>query len=182
MTNSVTITPLDGYSGSPTVSFPLLPTALRITPNPISVGELLSPRSVAFEITAVAGALPGPQVVNVLVSDPYGPSASSTFVVDVRVADFAPVVAPATIELISGGEPSTVTASLAPGGCSPPSTVTVTPVGLPAGVTVTPASADLVAPAFTPVVFTFTAGASVPAGAVEATFVFQPSTGPIPSP
>ncbi len=177
VTNSVTITPLDGYTGSPTVMFPLLPAALRITPNPISVGELLSVQSVGFEITAIAGALPGPQVVNVLVSDPNGPSASSTFVVDVRVADFAPVVSPATIELISGGEPSTVTASLAPGACSPPSSITVTPTGLPADVTVTPASANLVAPAFTPVVFTFTAAASVPAGAVEATFVFQPSTG-----
>ena len=70
-----------------------------------------------------------------------------------------------------------MTASLAPGACSPPSSITVTPTGLPAGVTVTPASADLVAPAFTPVVFTFSAAASVPAGAVEATFVFQPSTG-----
>ena len=48
MTNSVTITPLDGYAGSPTVTFPLLPTALRITPNPISVGELLSAQSIGF--------------------------------------------------------------------------------------------------------------------------------------
>jgi PKD repeat protein len=177
VTNSVTITPLDGYTGSPTVTFPLLPTALRITPNPISVGELLSAQSVGFEITAIAGALPGPQVVNVLVSDPNGPSASSTFVVNVRVADFAPIISPVTIDLVSGGEPSTVTASLAPGACSPPSSITVTPTGLPAGVTVTPASGDLVAPLFTPVVFTFTAGSSVPSGTVEATFVFQPSTG-----
>ncbi len=177
VTNSVTITPLDGYTGSPTVTFPLLPTALRVTPSPISVGELLSAQSVGFEITAVAGALPGPQVVNVLVSDPSGPSAFSTFVVDVRVADFAPVVSPATIELISGGEPSTVTASVAPGACSPPSSITVTPTGLPAGVTVTPASGDLVAPSFTPVVFTFTAGSSVPSGNVEVAFVFQPSAG-----
>ena len=75
VTNSVTVTPLDGYTGSPTVTFPLLPTALRITPNPISVGELPSAQSVSFEITAVAGALPGPKVVNVLVRDPDGPSA-----------------------------------------------------------------------------------------------------------
>jgi PKD repeat protein len=177
VTNSVTVTPLDGYTGSPTVTFPLLPTSLRITPNPISVSELLTARSVAFEITALAGALPGRQVVNVWVTDPNGPSASATFVVDVRVADFAPVVAPATIDLVSGGEAVPVTASLAPGACSPPSTITVTPTGLPAGVTVTPASAVLLAPSYTPVVFTFVAAASVPTGALEVTFVFQPSTG-----
>ena len=96
---------------------------------------------------------------------------------NVGAADFAPVVSPATIDLVSGGEAVPVTASLAPGACSPPSSITVTPTGLPAGVTVTPASADLLAPSYTPVVFTFSAAASVPAGAVEATFVFDPSTG-----
>ncbi len=175
--NSVTITPLDGYSGSPTVTFPSLPSELSISPTSIPVGSLPPARSVSFEVTALPGALPGQKVVNVLVKDPGGPAGFTSFVVNVGAADFSPVISPATIELTSGGDPVPVTVSLAPGACSPPSSITVTPTGLPAGVTVTPASADLLAPSYSPVVFTFSAASSVPAGTVEATFTFTPSTG-----
>ncbi len=177
VTNSVTVTSLDGYTGSPTVTFPALPSDLKVTPSAVPVGELPPVQSVSFEVSALAGALPGPKVVNVLVSDAGGPSAFTSFVVNVGAADFAPVLTPTTIELTSGGEPVPVTASLAPGACSPPASITVTPTGLPAGVTVTPASAELLAPSFTPVVFMFSASSSVPAGSVEAAFIFTPSTG-----
>lgn len=175
--NSVTISALGGYTGSPTVTFPALPSELTVTPSSIPVGALPPDRTVSFEITANPGASPGQKVVNVLASDPGGPFGITSFVVNVGASDYVPVLTPATIELTSGGEPVAVTASLAPGACSPPSFITVTPTGLPAGVTVTPTTADLLAPSYTPVVFLFSASASVPAGSVEATFTFTPSTG-----
>ena len=175
--NSVLISPLDGYTGLPTVTFPALPSDLKVTPTSIPVGALPPSRTIAFEVSALAGALPGQKVVNVLVRDAGGPFGTASFVVNVGAAGFSPVVSPASIALISGGDEVTVTASLAPDACSPPSTITVTPSGLPAGVTVTPASAVLVAPSYTPVVFTFSASALVPTGSMEITFTFTPSTG-----
>ena len=175
--NSVTVTPLGGYTGSPTLTFPALPAELEVSPVTIPIGALPPARTASFVVSAIAGALPGQKVVNVRVGDASGPSAVTSFVVNVRAADFTPVVSPATVELNSGGEAVTVTASIAPDACSPPPTITVTPSGLPAGVTVTPASAVLVAPSFTPVVFTLSASGSVPTGSVGVTFVFQPSTG-----
>ncbi len=175
--NSVTITPLDGYTGSPTVTFPALPSELKITPTSIPVGELPPAGSISFDVLALAGALPGPKVVNVLASDPGGPFGVASFIVNVGASDFTPVVSPATIALTSGGAAVPVTASIAPGACSPPPSITVTPTGLPAGVTVTPLSADLLAPSYTPVVFTFSAATSVPTGTLETTFVFNPSNG-----
>ena len=177
VSNSVTVTPLDGYSGSPTVTFPALPTDLKITPSSIPLAEIPPPATVAFEVEVLAGALPGPRVVNVLARDPFGPSAATSFVVNVGAADFLPLVSPAEVSVESGGAPVSVTASLAPGSCSPPPTITVTPVGLPTGVTATPASASLVGPAYAPVVFTLAAGPSAPAGVVPVSFAFTPSTG-----
>jgi PKD repeat protein len=55
--------------------------------------------------------------------------------------------------------------------------VTVRPSGLPPGVTVTPASAVLVAPAFTPVPFAFQASSSAAPGPSTITFTFTPSSG-----
>lgn len=175
--NSVTISALGGYTGSPTVTFPALPSELEVTPSTVPVGALPPDKTVSFEVRALPGASPGQKIVNVLASDPGGPFGITSFVVNVGASDYVPVVSPATIELTSGGEPVAVTVSLAPGACSPPSSITVTPTGLPAGVTVTPASADLLAPSYTPVVFMFSASSSVPAGSVEATFTFTPSTG-----
>ncbi len=175
--NSVTVTALGGYSGTPTVTFPALPADLKITPTSIPVATLPPSRTVAFEVAAVAGALPGQKVVNVRVSDPFGPSTTTSFFVNVGASDFLPVVSPTEFSLDSGGAPTTVTASLAPNSCSPPSRITVTPTGLPAGVTVTPSSADLVGPTYAPVVFTFAATAAAPAGNVPVAFTFTPSTG-----
>ncbi|MCL4806894.1 MAG: hypothetical protein KJ062_03725, partial [Thermoanaerobaculia bacterium] len=68
--NSLLIEALDGYAGTPTVSFPVLPAEIRITPSTVAVGTLPPSQTVAFEVSAVAGAQPGQKVVNVLVSDP----------------------------------------------------------------------------------------------------------------
>lgn len=175
--NSILISSVGGYTGSPTVTFPALPSELKVTPVSIPVDTVPPSRTVVFEVSALAGALPGQKVVNVLVSDPGGPFGVTSFVVNVGAAQFAPVVSPAAVTLAAGGAGATVTASLAPGACSPPSRIAVTPSALPAGVTVSPVSAELLAPSYEPIVFTFSAPLTAPAGSGEAVFTFEPSTG-----
>lgn len=175
--NSILISSLDGYTGTPTVTFPALPSDLKVNPTSIPVDTIPPSRTVAFEVSALAGALPGQKVVNVLASDPGGPFGVASFVVNVGAAQFAPAISPGAVILTSGGAGATVTASLAPGACSPPSRIAVIPSGLPEGVTVSPASAELLAPAYAPVVFTLSAPLSTPSGSGEAVFTFEPSTG-----
>jgi len=175
--NSVLVSPLDGYIGSPTVTFPSLPSDLKITPASIPVGALPPAKTVAFTVSALPGALPGQKVVNVLASDSGGPFGVTSFVVNVGAASFSPVVSPTAVTLEAGGAVATVTASLAPGACSSPASIRVTPSGLPAGVTVTPASGDLLAPAYVPVVFTLSAPSATPAESANAVFLFEPASG-----
>ncbi|MBK9969132.1 MAG: hypothetical protein IPP07_31650 [Holophagales bacterium] len=175
--NSILISSLGGYTGSPTVTFPSLASELKVTPVSIPVDTVPPSRTVVFEVSALAGALPGQKVVNVLVSDPGGPFGVTSFVVTVGSAQFAPVVSPAAVTLTAGGAGATVTASLAPGACSPPSRIAVIPSSLPAGVTVSPVSAELLAPSYEPIVFTFSAPLTTPAGNGDAVFTFEPSTG-----
>ncbi len=176
--NSLLISPLDGYTGSPTVTFPSLPSELKVTPTSIPVETIPPSRTIAFEVSALAGASPGQKVVNVLVSDAAGgPFGVTSFVVNVGAAQFSPVVSPAAVTLTAGGSGATVTASLAPGACSPPSRIAVIPSGLPAGVTVSPVSAELLAPSYSPIVFTLSAPLTTPAGSADAVFTFEPSTG-----
>ncbi len=181
--NSVVVDALEGYSGTPTLTFPVLPAGIKVTPSSIPVDEVPPARTVSFEVTALAGTSPGPKVVNVLASDPFGPTGSTSFVVNVGAADFDPVVSPAPVTLTAGGPEVGVTASISPGSCSPPSSILVTPTGLPEGVTAMPASAELVGPDYAPAVFALSASGSAPAGSAQATFVFEPSTGaPKPAP
>lgn len=175
--NSLLISPLDGYTGSPTVTFPSLPSELKITPTSIPVDTIPPSRTVAFEVSALAGALPGKKVVNVLVSDPGGPFGVTSFVVNVGAAQFSPVVSPAAVTLTAGGSAATVTASLAPGACSSPSRIAVIPSSLPDGVTVSPVSAELLAPSYDPIVFTLSAPLTTPAGSGDAVFTFETFTG-----
>ncbi len=175
--NSVLVESLDGYRGAPTLTFPLLPSDIKVTPGSVRVEAIPPSRTAAFEVSVLPGAFPGRRVVTVLASDPDGPSGSTSFVVNVGAADFAPSAAPAAVTLTSGGAGATITASLAPNACAPPPSITVTPTGLPAGVTATPASAELVGPSFEPVVFTLSASSIAPAGTAEAAFVFQPPAG-----
>ena len=172
-----TVAPLDGYEGTPTVSFPVLPSDLEVSPVLVPVPALPPQQTVSFTVAAKAGALPGVKVVNVLASDPGGPAGVTTITVNVGAADFAPVVSPGAVTVTAGGPPVVVTASLAPGACAPASRITVTPTGLPPGVTATPASADLVGPAYAPVLFTLTAGPTAPAGNLPVAFSFTPLGG-----
>lgn len=176
--NAVTVAPLDGYVGTPVVTFPLLPSELVVAPSSIPTGSVPPARTVVFAITARPGAAPGPKTVVVRASDSFGVSASRSFTVNVGLPDFTPSFAPAALEVAAGSAPGTVAVSLAPSACgAAPASIVVAPSGLPAGVTVAPASAVLSGPDYAPVTFAFTASLSALAGDTSLTFAFTPSSG-----
>ena len=170
--NTLLLTPLDGYTGTPSISFPSLPAGLAVSPAELAAPAMPPAQVVSFQLTAAAGTPPGPVTVTVVASDPRGPSTTSTFVVNVLPPDFTPSVAPSPATVNAGGAGATLNASLVPGSCAPTSGVTVTPSGLPPGVTVTPASAVISPPAFGPAPFAFSASSSAATGASTITFTY----------
>ena len=178
--NSLTVGTVAGYSGTPTVTFPDLPAGLTVTPEVIAVPSLPPAQVVSFAVKAAPGTAAGPRTVTVVVSDPRGPSTTVSFVADVLAGDFTPAVAPGSVALDGGGAPGSIAASLVPGACPPSSGVRVTPSGLPAGVTVAPASALIAGPGFAPVAFSFQASSSAAPGTTTITFAFDPGAGGAP--
>lgn len=178
--NSVVVTPVDAYQGTATVTFPGLPADLVVTPATIPVPAMPPVQTVPFTVAAKAGAATGAKTVSVLVTTENGKTASTSFTVNVGAGDFTPSVSPTAFTINGGGAAGVVTASLAGGACLPGSNVTVTPSGLPPGVTVTPASAVLGMPTFAPVTFSFQASTSAPAGTSTITFAFDPAAGGAP--
>ena len=171
--NSVTVTPFGGYAGTMLVTFPLLPSELSITPAQVQLPAIPPAQTATFSVSAKPGALPGTKTVVVRAEDSAGIGATTTFVVNVGTGDYTPAVSPPAITLSAGGAPATITASLAPGACPPASSITVVPSGLPAGVTVNPASAVLAPPAFGPAAFSFQANASALPGPSTVTFTYS---------
>lgn len=172
--NTLTVNGLDGYTGTPTVSFPDLPDGFTATPATIEVPSVPPARVVSFALTAAAGLAAGSRTITAKVSDARGIEATTTFVAHVLPPAFVPSVAPSPLVLNAGGASRTMTASLTPGSCPPSTDVTVTPSGLPPGVVVTPTSAVLSPPAFGPALFTFLAGAGAETGSSTITFTWAP--------
>ncbi|MDX9735065.1 MAG: hypothetical protein RBU36_13125 [Thermoanaerobaculia bacterium] len=170
--NTLTVSGTDGYTGTPTVTFPGLPAGLTATPATIEVQSVPPARVVSFTLSAAAGLAVGDLTVTVKVADPNGVEATTTVVARVLPPDFVPSVAPASLVLSAGGAAGTMTASLTPGSCPPSTDVTITPSGLPPGVVVTPTSAVLSPPELGPALFTFLAGAGAEPGASTITFTY----------
>ncbi|MBK9091134.1 MAG: PKD domain-containing protein [Holophagales bacterium] len=181
--NTLTISSLDGYVGTPTVSFPGLPPTLTVTPSTIPVPELPPSRVVSFTVSAAPGAPAGPMTLTVLVSDPRGISGEATFVANVLPPDITPVVTPSALTLNAGGTPAAMVASIVAGACAPTAdiVVTVAKSELPPGVTVTPERAVLLAPAYAPVAFSFQASSAAAPGSTTISFAFDPGSS-TPSP
>jgi PKD repeat protein len=134
-------------------------------------------RTVFFDVTAAPGIPSGPVTLTALVSDPRGITATATFIANVLPPAFTPAAAPSAVTLNAGGSAGTITASLVAGDCIPTSDVTVTPSGLPPGVTVTPASAVIDPPALGPVAFSFQASSSAAPGPSTIIFTFRTGEG-----
>ncbi|HMM33506.1 MAG TPA: PKD domain-containing protein [Thermoanaerobaculia bacterium] len=173
--NTLTVNGLDGYTGTPTVTFPGLPAGITATPATIAVPSVPPARVLSFTLRAAAGLAAGDRAVTVKVADPNGVEATTTVVARVLPPDFAPSVAPSNLVLNAGGAAGTITASLTPGSCPPSTDVTITPSGLPPGVVVTPSSALVSPPDFGPALFTFLAGAGAEPGPSTITFTWAPN-------
>jgi hypothetical protein len=171
--NTLVVTPLDGYTGTPTVTFPSLPAGVTVTPSDILVPEMPPSRLVTFELTAAAGTAAGPVTVTVLVSDPRGMSTTKTFVANLLPPDFTGAASPSPVVLNAGGAGATVSVSVVAGSCAPTSDIVVTPSGLPPGVTVSPESAVLTPPAYAAAPFAFLASSSAASGPTTVTFAFE---------
>jgi PKD repeat protein len=173
----VTVSSLEGYAGTPTVTFPGLPPGITVSPAVLSVPMVPPSRVLSFTVNAAPGTPAGPATVQVLVSDPGGLSTAVAFVANVLPGDFTPLVAPGGIFLNAGGAAGSLGVSLLPGACAPSADIVVTPSGLPPGVTVEPASAVLSPPAFAAAAFTFKAASSAAPGTTTVTFTFAPAGG-----
>jgi uncharacterized cupredoxin-like copper-binding protein len=168
--NSVTLVPVNGYGGTPTLSFTSVPAGITITPmNPVS---LKLPQTISFTAAAAAN-VTGIQAVTLTVTDPtYGISKTATLTLNVTQPGFTPSVSPTNLSLTAGGGGQTFTASITPNACFGSSSVTVTPRAAQAGITFSPSTATITGPSATPVVFSVSAAASVPTNTYPITFDF----------
>lgn len=177
--NTVTVSPVGGYRGTPVVRFSDVPAGILISPPAVDLPPLPPAATGTFRVSALAGTPPGSYQVKVVARDSDGlaPGDQTFFTVEVLQPDFAPSLDPAQLTLGPGAAPVNVSTAIAPGACSPPGFITVTPSGLPSGVTVTPSSTILSAPDFSPAPFAFAAAADAPAGTATATFTYTGSNG-----
>ncbi len=175
--NTILLTPLLGYSGTPLLQFTGVPAGLTVTPTfPVS-GPMPPGQTLPFNVSA-SGIPPGPRTVTLLVTDTgLGISKTASFVVNVTDPDFTPAAAPSPLSLTAGGPAQTMTASLTPNACLA-STVTVSQNGVPAGVTFIPPTATIAGPGWPPASFAVQAAPTTVPGTYPMVITFTPTTGP----
>ncbi|MBI4915838.1 MAG: hypothetical protein HY825_08320 [Acidobacteria bacterium] len=175
--NGIVLTPLLGYTGTPTVQFTGVPAGLTVTPlNPVA-SPMPPGQTVPFTVSA-SGLTAGPRTVTLSVTDAAAGVARTAFLtVNVADPDFTPAANPSPLSLTAGGPARTVTASLTPNACFA-STVTVSPTGAPAGVTFTPSTATIAGPGWAPASLAVQAAPTTVAGTYPMMLTFTPATGP----
>jgi hypothetical protein len=175
--NSLVLTPLNGYTGTPSLFLTSVPQGVTVTPaNPTS-GPLPPTQFIPFAITA--SGFTGTRTVTVNVSDKAaGISKDVSFTVTSLDPNYAPSVTPASLPLTSGGPAGALTANLQPLACYATDAV-VSFGGAPTGVTVTPGAGTISAPGFAPVAFSVTAALTVRTGTYPLTFTYTPRSGPV---
>jgi hypothetical protein len=177
VSNAINLTPVNGYSGTPRLSFVSVPAGINITPATPTAAAMPPGQSIPFTIRA-SGASSGSQIITLNVSDPAaGINKNINLIVNVTPPDFTPSVAPNAINLVAGGGGQSLTASIAPNACFNAANVIVTPSGQPPGITFTPANTAISAPAYSPVNFIAQAAANVAPGTYPVTFTFTSSSG-----
>lgn len=167
--NALTLTPLNGYSGTPTLQFFNVPPGFILNPSNPSSNPLPPSQTVPFTINA-NGLASGPYTISMRITDAAASiSKIASFTVVIGFADYTPSVTPSSVNMNAGGAPQTLSASVSSIGCFN-SSVGVT-VSAPSGLTVTPSSATA------PATFTMQAGAALAAGTYQVTFNFTPASG-----
>ena len=128
MPNSVTITPLDGYTGSPTVTFPALSVRAARSRRPRSPSARFPrPDRLLRGFSPFAGALPGTESRERPGERPRRAVRRRELRRERRGRRLRPGrLARDDRRSPPAAQAVTVTASIAPGACSPPSSITVT--------------------------------------------------------
>ena len=175
--NVVTVTPIGGYQGGPRLRWEAAPPGITVTPGELTPGTLPPAQTLPFTVRADA-APAGTYTLTLRASDPgAGVESSAALTVEVGGPDFTPSVTPGSMTLQAGGA-RTLAASLEANPCFAARKMTISVSGAPAGVSVTPASVDVTAPAYGPAPFAIDVGRQAQAGkAFTLTFTFQPAAG-----
>jgi hypothetical protein len=169
--NTIQLAPLNGYTGTPTLSFTSIPTGLTFTPASPVASPMPPAQSVPFSLQA-ASASAGVHMVTLSASDSgAGINKTATLMITVNGQDYSAATSPAIVSLVPGGSAATVDAAITPATCAPGS-VSVTVSGAPVGMTVTPGATSISAPAFAPATFSVAASPALPPGTYPITFTF----------
>ncbi len=177
--DTVSLTPVGGYQGRPSVSWSNVPPGLTITLPELIPAALPPAQTLPFKVQAT-GALSGRYVLTLRVSDPAaGVEQKAELQIEVAASAFTPTVAPGSLVVQASGASRTVVATVDGNPCFAPPRLSVSVAGTPAGVTVTPATIDLTGPPYGQAQFTVAVSRQAVAGQTSTlTFTFQPTTGP----
>jgi hypothetical protein len=176
--NAVTVTPIGGYQGSLRLRWEGVPQGITLTPGGLTPGTLPPTQTLPFSVRADA-APAGTYTLTLKASDPdAGVESSAQLQVEVGGPGFTPSVTPGSMTVQAMGGARTLAAGLAGNPCFAVRKMTISVSGVPAGVSVTPATVDVTAPAYGPVQFAIDVGRQAQAGKTSTLlFTFQPSPG-----
>ena len=168
--NTVNLTSINGYTGSPQVTFTSVPAGITI--NPINLPATVMPpnQSLPFNVSAAVGTAPGTYMATLNVSDPAANiNKNVPLTITVTAPDYTPSTSPSTVNLTAGGGGQSITASIAPNACFT-SSVSVSASAAP-GIKFNPTSGPA------PTTFLVQAASTVAPGTYTATFTFTPASG-----
>ncbi len=175
--SNLLLDPGSSYAGTPTLTWLAVPPGLEVSPATPTTPPLPPARSILVSVRA-AGAAPGLRHLVLRAADPAaGVDTTATLTAEVVAGDFLPTAAPVALTLSPGGAAQSLQASIAAQECFTSPTVTITPIGLPHGVTFTPAVATLAAPGYAAATFAARANASARVGSHSVTLLYTPTTG-----
>ncbi|HEY0592573.1 MAG TPA: hypothetical protein VGF40_12455, partial [Thermoanaerobaculia bacterium] len=170
--NTIVLTPLNGYAGTPRVTFTSVPAGMTVDPPAPAAAPMPPAQSIPFTVAAGA-AVAGPQTIVLNVADPaYGINRNVTLTVNVTAPDYTPSIAPAALTLIAGGAAQSITASIAPNACFTDPEVTINAFSLPPGVSLAPPSGTIAGPGYAPASFALQASPAAAPGVYSVRFEF----------
>lgn len=178
ISDAIVLTPLNGYAGTPALSFQNVTAGLVLDPSTPISPALPPAQTIAFTAQAPTDA-PGPLSALLVASDTaFGISRSANLTVNVTLPAFNTAFVPPAVDLVPGGPGQKTSISLAAANsCFGATKVTIEAIDAPAGLHVAPPAATVFAPAFGPTDFTFTADPGVEPHTYLVSFRFTPDVG-----
>jgi len=168
--DSVQLAAVNGYSGTPSLTFTSAPPGITINPPSPPAASMPPSQTVPFTVSAASGASSGIAVLHI--SDPAaGVNKNVQLQINVVGATFTPGIYPSALALSAGGAAQNVQLFIMPTPCFN-ANVTITPSGMPPGMTMTPNPATITAPGFAQTIVAMQAAASTPSGSYSVTFSY----------